>query len=466
MNRWLFAMLLALVVLAPLPLGSNREWSWTLCALGVGALLCLQGAGQWLLWLRTGHPSGPPGAQSAAGIPLVPLLLFIGVCAWIFLQTLPGVPPRWAHPMWPMAAAALAEPLPATITLSPTDTLTALMRLVTYAGVFGLAYQLGQDRGRALLALRVLAWAGMAWAMLGLVLYGSGQALPWFPERDTSRVLQGPFVNRNHFATWLGLALLCALGLLYARLGVRRNPAYQLPKGRAAQVEQFIVEAWRPLAGVLLILSALVLTQSRAGFAATLGGAVVLTWALRRGSRRSNWRSSASLGAAIAVCVLAFTLTGRLLIERMDRLPDGAPGRFDTYALTTDALGDNPLLGYGYGTYANSFRLYRDDRITGWYDRAHNTYLENLFELGWPAAMALFASIGWCAWLCLRGLRRGRQDRTFPALGVAATALVGLHAGFDFSLQIPAVAMAFALVLGIACAQSRGGSTTASRRAA
>ena len=33
MNRLLVLLLMLLVVLAPLPLGSNREWSWTLCAL-------------------------------------------------------------------------------------------------------------------------------------------------------------------------------------------------------------------------------------------------------------------------------------------------------------------------------------------------------------------------------------------------------------------------------------------------
>ena len=252
MNRWLFVILLAVVVLAPLPLGSNREWSWALCALSVGALLCLQGAGQWFVLIRGGSAEGGPHPQPSPGMPLVPLALFLGVCAWVVLQTLPGMPEQWTHPMWPMAAVALSEPLPATVTLSRADTLTALMRLVTYAGVFVLAYQLGQDRLRAQLALRVMAMAGMAWAFLGLALYGSAQSLPWFPEGDAANALHGPFVNRNHFATWLGLTLLCALALLHARLGLKRNPAYQLPMGRAARIEQFIIEAWRPLAMVLL----------------------------------------------------------------------------------------------------------------------------------------------------------------------------------------------------------------------
>ena len=38
LNKILSYLLLLLVVLAALPLGSNREWSWSLCAVVVGVL--------------------------------------------------------------------------------------------------------------------------------------------------------------------------------------------------------------------------------------------------------------------------------------------------------------------------------------------------------------------------------------------------------------------------------------------
>ncbi len=38
LNRGLFFLLMLLVVVSPLPLGSNREWSWSLCALIAGVL--------------------------------------------------------------------------------------------------------------------------------------------------------------------------------------------------------------------------------------------------------------------------------------------------------------------------------------------------------------------------------------------------------------------------------------------
>ena len=41
-------------------------------------------------------------------------------------------------------------------------------------------------------------------------------------------------------------------------------------------VEEFILRAWKPLIVLLLMVTALVLTHSRAGFASALAGTVVL----------------------------------------------------------------------------------------------------------------------------------------------------------------------------------------------
>jgi hypothetical protein len=38
LNKLLFLLLMLLVVASPLPLGSNREWSWSLCALVVALI--------------------------------------------------------------------------------------------------------------------------------------------------------------------------------------------------------------------------------------------------------------------------------------------------------------------------------------------------------------------------------------------------------------------------------------------
>jgi hypothetical protein len=69
-------------------------------------------------------------------------------------------------------------------------------------------------------------------------------------------------------------------------------------------------------------------------------------------------------------------------------------------------------------------------------------------------AWALFLAILWLALVCLRGVWVRRRNWIYPAIGVAATVLVGAHALVDFSLQIPAVAYTYALIMGVAVAQS------------
>jgi O-antigen ligase len=444
MNRALHTALLLLVVLAPLPLGSNREWSWTACALLAGVI-----ALAWSL-----RALSRPNIVSRR-LPTGMILLFLVACGWVLVQASPLTPAAWQHPLWPMSAAVTGLDPAATISLSREDSLVALMRLLSYGLVFFLSFQLARDGDRARAAFTLLAAAGLVYAVFGLATFwGEFEARLWFREQGAHMAVRGPFVNRNSFATYLGLSLLCLLALFYQRLALRRNPLYTAPRGRQQRIEEFILQAWKPLAMVLLMTSALILTYSRAGFGSFMLGALALVLAVHHRRKFSGKRSAGALVAAFAVTITAFLMTSEVLLQRMDQLDLDAPGRLHVYALAGAATEDNPWLGFGYGTFADSFRLYRDDSLTSHYDMAHNTWIENLFELGWPAAMALFGSITWAAGMCLAGLRRRGRDWIYPATGLAASLLVALHSFFDFSLQMPAVALTFACLLGTACAQS------------
>lgn len=113
-----------------------------------------------------------------------------------------------------------------------------------------------------------------------------------------------------------------------------------------------------------------------------------------------------------------------------------------------------PWLGTGLGSFSSVFPAYRTEAMPGRIDLAHDDYLENLLELGIPAAIALFAAVFVLFLGCVRGVRRRRRDAIFACVGVGATVLVAVHASVDFSLQNPAVTTAYCLLLGAAVAQS------------
>ena len=444
MNRILVLLLMLLVVLSPLPLGSNREWSWTLCALLAAALT--------LLWVVTrGWRLGELNHFIQPAVPF----LFLVACGWVLAQGAGWVPAGWGHPLWLEAGSVLGEDLPGRVSLSAEDGYTSLMRLLGYALVFFLAYQLARERSRARAMLGWLVAAGLAYGLFGLVVFWSDYSPDWlFRGRVLVPDVRSTFINRNHFATWQGLTLLCAIALFYLRMARPDRRPYALPENRVASVESFILNSWQPLTIILLMVTALVLTHSRGGFVATVAAVVVLLLLLESHSVVKKSSARVAVLSALAVCSLAFYLTSEVLLDRLNRTDITTEDRLIVYANVQHGITENPLLGFGYGTFADSFRLY--DRIESpvHYDRAHNTWLENLFELGIPAALALFAAIGGLTLTCLKGVRRRHRNWAYPALGVAASVLVGVHALLDFSLQIPAVAILYACILGIGCAQA------------
>ena len=47
-----------------------------------------------------------------------------------------------------------------------------------------------------------------------------------------------------------------------------------------------------------------------------------------------------------------------------------------------------------------------------------------------------------------------RRNRIYPVAALGATAVIAFHSAFDFSLQIPAIALTYAVILGLGVSQS------------
>ena len=447
MIRLVFAGLLTIVVLAPLPFASNRPWSWTALSLAVGLLLVL-----WSLAAWRDH-----GAIAVSWRRLWPLVaMFAAVAFWIAAQASPWTPAAWHHPVWAEASAALGVPLDGAISIDPERTLVALMRLLAYGGVFWLALQLGRDEKRARVVLSTVAWTGVAYSVYGLVIeFGGYNTILWYERWAYADSLTSTFVNRNSFASYAGLALLATLGLLFEEVRKGAGDGFlALPGGR------WLLERLPGRLGLLLLMaatlaSALLLTGSRGGMIAFVVGMLVLAAAFTM-HRRSRPLIVVSV---LAISVLSFGailwLSGQTVLSRFDDTVLELEERPTVYALTAGAILRDPWLGIGYGTFEYGFPLIRAESIKNdlVYDKAHNSYLEFAYEAGVPAFAIMMGLLGALAAMCLNGLSRRYENRVFPCVGIAAMALTAAHSLVDFSLQIPAVAVTFAVLLGIACAQ-------------
>jgi O-antigen ligase len=139
-------------------------------------------------------------------------------------------------------------------------------------------------------------------------------------------------------------------------------------------------------------------------------------------------------------------------------------GRLSAYVIAIRSILDTPLLGFGYGTFEDVFRMYRDQSIGTFeiWDRAHNTYLEVWQGLGLVFGSALIGAVFWLVVKCFRGALKRRRDATPAIVAAAVSLLVGVHALVDFSAQMEAIALTFMVILGAGVAQSDSSKRTIS----
>ena len=170
-------------------------------------------------------------------------------------------------------------------------------------------------------------------------------------------------------------------------------------------------------------------------------------------SLRGPWRGGFTIAAAAGMIAI-LVISGATTLGRIADTVWDVEGRREIYERTLEAIGNTPLLCTGLGSFKWIFPTYRTEDLPFTIELAHNDYLENMLELGIPAALLLTGAVALLVFACLRGVFRRRRHAIIPCVGVGASLLVGVHACFDFSLQIPAVSLFYLLLLGAGVAQS------------
>lgn len=450
----LFNCLLILVLLSPLPLGCNRPWAWSLWALLIGLLaIC------WAIRIFKNAKAKILLPQITA-IPDI-ILVFIGVLSWAVYQIFMPVAFSVQHPLWNLTEKALKIQAPALISLTPADGMAAIMRILSYGLVFFLCFYYCQIKDNAKLVFQGLMSAGFLYSLYGLIIYfGKYGMVLWFEQPAALTTVSSTFINRNHFATFAGLTLLCSLALLSE--GINISARYNIGGNLGWQrfFENLILRAWFPALVFIIIGTALILTCSRGGFFSSLLGVLVLLTALNLNSRTRNYYVLWLIAISAGLGTVVFELSSTGLLARLDLQGLTDEHRLNVFTQTWSAVLTNPWLGFGLGSFEEVFPLYKNAGFPGTVtypllqDYAHNTYLEVLFELGIPAGLALCYCFFRLAWICFKGLFVRKKDWIYPATGFSATALVAAHASVDFSMQIPAIPYTYLLLMGAACGQS------------
>ena len=440
---WTFVGLLSL---APLPFGMVYTIFQALFAFLIMMIL----AGYCVIRFKEGK-----GPDVSLGRIWPETLGFFLVLGWGLLQMSSFTPESWHHPLWAETEEVLGGDIRGSISLTRGAGFEFIMRMLTCGAVFLMALQFGRDRNRASLLIWAVGISSTAYALYGLVMYFGGfEMILWVEKEQAAQRVTGTFINANNFATYAGMGLLCAMSL-YLSGFFRVLHSGRIGKDKIFHLLQQAFVLGAPLlACTLVLLTALFLTGSRAGISASLGSMLVLIVFLGiMTTVRSRFYRILTV-SLLAAILWVFFLSGESWLDRLTKLNLEGDGRLETYEQTWKAISLSPWSGYGIGSYRQTFSIFADEH-TARFLRAHNDWLEMIFELGFPAAILWFVVLAGLTVRCLLGFFQRRRDHVYPAAGFCACLLVGIHSLVDFPLQIPAVAVTFSALLGVGVAQSR-----------
>ena len=410
----IFLAYLAVLVAAPLPLGSNRDWAWPVVCAAI-FLLTAQ------LALR------PQAAMTGAARQL---LLLGALALWMLVQAT-GLP--FLFDGFALDAALTRNAFLQTLGYAAFAYLT--IQLVRTARgvawvvgvlVIGATFQVG-------LALQQLVMQSME--------SGSGLGIGYFRAAGT-------YASPNHLAGHLHQVLGLALGLLL--VGHSRHAS--LPWRE--QVVAFVTGPGLRLRLLVVLLAAgLVMTLSRGGniaFVAALGlAAAVASVASRR-------VSTPMVVLLVSVLLVDVAVVGQHYgFERLRERVGGATleneFRDDLLTLHAAMVRDHGLIGVGAGNYAAIAPRYRTADVPGRLTHAENDYAQFAIELGVPGCICLALFLAGAVRQQWR-LLRCASDPALQAVGfgcLVATLAMLVHGLVDFNLRIPANTLLFVLALTI-----------------
>ncbi len=341
------------------------------------------------------------------------------------------------------------------LSILPADTRGSL--LVTLAAILLFwAARRAFERGGVRLVVRWVGVMGLALALVAIVQHTTAPRTIywlWLPDNPRARPY-GPFIDRNHLATWLVLAIPVSLGYLIAR--IRRSHAD--PASARLMLARLLAHggALGTLLCIGLMTIALVATLSRSGFVGLMAAAALTAVLQRRGRRRAL---AAAAGAIALLVVVGLWLDSGGLAQRVEGTLNaaGPQSRPVIWAETVRIVRAFPVAGTGAGTFGEAMLQYQRTGTAVLFNHAHNEPLQLLATGGVLLTGAVLIALV----LFIREARRRLAADHTTARPIRIGALAGLggvaiQCVWEVGLHMPANLMLATVLAAIALQSPRG----------
>lgn len=337
----------------------------------------------------------------------------------------------------------------ASLSYVPMDTLASglwVLTLLLFALLLNRSLRDGTIRPGTLFAVLFLI-AGFE------ALYGICQVLvPSMGIEPEAGCAIGTFVNRNHYAAFLGMIWpLQLVWLLKPPDKDKRGPGLYLEKQIRSKAREkrmcFIF-----FTGVVLL--GLVFSKSRGGI---IGLAIGTTVVALLAGKRSRLMLGILAGCWTVILAYGSLIGFEDIINRFATVELDVPSRLKIWRSTLRIIYDHWLTGTGVGAYQPVVFLYQFfDTDLAQIGAAHNDYLQIASEWGLPLSLLTFSMV-WGYWLLMANraaMKSGAkespaeiEERLIRIGALAGAASFLSHIWVEFNWQIPANQLYFVILL-------------------
>ena len=433
LNRTIFGLLLALLVIAAIPYGTVEPW-WKAAFVCAVFSICIIAIIERLI----------RGSINIAGKSVLLPMLVLSALAYV--QTL-SLPSGTNEQVWNAISA------------DPYQTRFFVLQLLALTVYLGLLYRYAGTEKRVRALVFTILGIAVASAVFGILRQttqqGTGFVLPLLKQN----MGYAQFVNKNHFAYLMEMAFGLGLGVLLSGA---------VKKDRVLIYVAMLFPIW----------TGLILANSRGGILAMLAQVVVAALLLLNTSELPGFGRSFALKAALIVTLVAGVSIGAIWVGG-DRLASNfeatsrefspetttqGASRNEIWRASLKMFAANPFLGVGFGGYWIGITAYHDASGLMTPQEAHNDYLE-ILSSGGVIGLAI------AVWFVVVVIRLARQNlaidtgyqravRLGAVLGIAG---VAAHSLVDFGLHIISNALVFITLIMLITAKIESRSETGGR---
>ena len=388
-----------------------------------------------LLGVVLSTPSGSMDLQQLTGWPVASVIF--GLLTAVILASLAPTP-LGGSVIWTQVNQFRR------VAVSPINVLVELSKLFGYASAFTVAAIIARERRRAAVLMNGVVLMSFLFALFCLITEAISptEVLGWAKPGIAQNRVSGLFSSANTAATVFGIGALLSLGGILRE--VHRSNQTSLLRISMAVIQFSPLK----LASAILCVGCLLLTASRGGaFAFAVAVVSLLSW--------SSWGSKkrlTTISLLLLVIIGLLALSGGVLWQRVANVSVFNDARPQWAVAVWSLIKSSPVAGYGLGSLPTLF-LYRFNAANVqslyWAGSAHDVYLQWLAQAGVLGAVPMWALVAWILWVTgFKSVGRGSANIWRKSL-LTCSLLVLVDSVFEYSLEEPAIAALWSILLGV-----------------